>query len=74
MSHLEIHQSIDLRMVQGAEVFTEGKTTEEDKAGNDSADQAAGEAKYYGDSNYCRDLMRHVFSVIFKYLMFDGFP
>ena len=26
MSHLEIHQSIDLRMVQGAEVFTEGKT------------------------------------------------
>ena len=25
MSHLEIHQSIDLRMVQGAEVFTEGK-------------------------------------------------
>ena len=27
MSHLEIHQSIDMRMVQGAEVFTEGKTT-----------------------------------------------
>jgi acyl-coenzyme A thioesterase PaaI-like protein len=26
MSHLEIHQSIDLRMVQGAEVFTQGKT------------------------------------------------
>jgi len=28
MSHLEIHQSIDLRMVQGAEVFTEGKTND----------------------------------------------
>ena len=27
MSHLEIHQSIDLRMVQGAEVFAQGKTT-----------------------------------------------
>ena len=27
MSHLEIHQSIDMRMVQGAEVFIEGKTT-----------------------------------------------
>ena len=27
MSHLEIHQSIDMRMVQGAEVFSEGKTT-----------------------------------------------
>jgi acyl-coenzyme A thioesterase PaaI-like protein len=26
MSHLEIHQSIDLRMVQGAEVFTDGQT------------------------------------------------
>ena len=26
MSHLEIHQSIDLRMVKGAEVFTEGQT------------------------------------------------
>lgn len=26
MSYLEIHQSIDLRMVQGAEVFTDGKT------------------------------------------------
>ena len=28
MSHLEIHQSIDLRMVQGAEVFTDGKTND----------------------------------------------
>jgi len=28
MSHLEIHQSIDLRMVQGADVFTEGKTND----------------------------------------------
>ena len=28
MSHLEIHQSIDMRMVQGAEVFTEGKTND----------------------------------------------
>ena len=27
MSHLEIHQSVDMRMVQGAEVFTEGKTS-----------------------------------------------
>ena len=27
MSHLEIHQSIDVRMVQGAEVFTEDKIT-----------------------------------------------
>jgi len=27
MSHLEIHQSIDMRMVQGGEVFTEGKNT-----------------------------------------------
>jgi acyl-coenzyme A thioesterase PaaI-like protein len=26
MSHLEIHQSIDLRMVQGVEVFTDGQT------------------------------------------------
>ena len=26
MSHLEIHQSIDLRMVQGAEVFTDAQT------------------------------------------------
>ena len=26
MSHLEIHQSIDLRMVQSAEVFTDGQT------------------------------------------------
>ena len=28
MSHLEIQQSIDLRMVQGAEVFTDGKTND----------------------------------------------
>ena len=28
MSHLEIHQSIDLRMVQGSEVFTDGKTND----------------------------------------------
>jgi acyl-coenzyme A thioesterase PaaI-like protein len=28
MSHLEIHQSIDLRMVQGVEVFNEGKTND----------------------------------------------
>ena len=28
MSHLEIHQSIDLRMVQGADVFTDGKTND----------------------------------------------
>ena len=28
MSHLEIHRSIDLRMVQGAEVFTDGKTND----------------------------------------------
>ena len=28
MSHLEIHQSIDLRMVKGAKVFTQGKTND----------------------------------------------
>ena len=28
MSHLEIHQSIDLRMVHGSEVFTDGKTND----------------------------------------------
>jgi acyl-coenzyme A thioesterase PaaI-like protein len=27
MSHLEIHQSVDLRMVQGAEIFTNGQTS-----------------------------------------------
>lgn len=26
LSHLEIHQSVEMRMVEGAEVFTEGKT------------------------------------------------
>ena len=28
MSHLEIHQSIDMRMVQGSEVFTDGQTND----------------------------------------------